>query len=83
MLRNDGIGGTPRLFRYGLFCSADPTPGRPPLPRRTPCGVVHPCDPFKRAITILERWDPRSAQRVRAVLRLSGLLDFGRALDDA
>jgi hypothetical protein len=39
-MRNDGIGGTPRLARYGSFRAADdsaaPTPGRPPLPKRTP-----------------------------------------------
>ncbi|MDG4765650.1 hypothetical protein O7632_16310 [Solwaraspora sp. WMMD406] len=40
MLRNDGIGGTPRLARYTSFGgrsrSSEPTPNRPPLPRRTP-----------------------------------------------
>jgi hypothetical protein len=42
-LRNDGIGGTPRLARYtsigtppGGKKDHDPTPNRPPLPRRTP-----------------------------------------------
>ncbi|ROO58467.1 hypothetical protein EDC02_0227 [Micromonospora sp. Llam0] len=38
-IRNDGIGGTPRLARYITFTAADdaaPTPGRPPLPKRTP-----------------------------------------------
>jgi uncharacterized protein YjiS (DUF1127 family) len=140
MLRNDGIGGTPRLFRYGSFCLDEgPTPGRPSLPRRTPgetdpdtdsrfqltgaravapapegsgrspelersirdanetarshipnrttgectpCGQAeHPCRPFKRAMTILDRWDPSSAKRIRTVLHLSGLTDG--ALDDA
>ncbi|WFE29992.1 hypothetical protein O7623_12730 [Solwaraspora sp. WMMD791] len=39
MIRNDGIGGTPRLARYtsiGTPRNVDPTPNRPPLPRRTP-----------------------------------------------
>ncbi|WJK40365.1 hypothetical protein O7608_28870 [Solwaraspora sp. WMMA2056] len=43
MLRNDGIGGTPRLTRYtsigtppGGKKDHDPTPNRPPLPRRNP-----------------------------------------------
>ncbi|ROO60904.1 hypothetical protein EDC02_2823 [Micromonospora sp. Llam0] len=39
MLRNDGIGGTPRLARYtsiGTPPHSEPTPNRPPLPRRTP-----------------------------------------------
>jgi hypothetical protein len=39
VLRNDGIGGTPRLARYtsiGTPPHSDPTPNRPPLPRRTP-----------------------------------------------
>ena len=39
MLRNDGIGGYPRQFRYLTDPAAiaeEPTPGRPPLPKRTP-----------------------------------------------
>ncbi|MFV2088375.1 hypothetical protein [Micromonospora sp. LOL_021] len=38
MLRNDGIGGTPRLARYTSIGTPhpEPTPNRPPLPRRTP-----------------------------------------------
>ncbi|MFV2017371.1 hypothetical protein [Micromonospora sp. LOL_023] len=35
MLRNDGIGGTPRLARY-VSIGTPPTPGRPALPKRTP-----------------------------------------------
>ncbi|MFY1650692.1 hypothetical protein ACN27J_07330 [Solwaraspora sp. WMMB762] len=38
-MRNDGIGGTPRLARYtsiGTPPHSEPTPNRPPLPRRTP-----------------------------------------------
>jgi hypothetical protein len=39
MIRNDGIGGTPRLARYtsiGTPRKVDPTPDRPPLPKRNP-----------------------------------------------
>lgn len=44
MPRNDGIGGTPRLARYvsiGTPPSGGATPGRPPLPQRTP-GETNP-----------------------------------------
>ncbi|WJK40203.1 hypothetical protein O7608_27940 [Solwaraspora sp. WMMA2056] len=129
-IRNDGIGGTPRLARYITFTAADdaaaPTPGRPPLPKRTPgetspgpgrvdgsarspelsraihdanstarthlpnrttgechrCGgIPGPCRPFSRAITILDRWDPPNARRIRAVLHLSGLMPAGYVHD--
>ncbi|MFY1699625.1 hypothetical protein [Solwaraspora sp. WMMA2101] len=144
MLRNDGIGGTPRLARYtsiGTPPHSDPTPNRPPLPRRTPgqtdvdrdarfrltaargvtaaptgaladaptaprspaaqraltraldalnvhlpsrlgecrrCDIASPCKPFLRALVIVQRWDPAKAQRVRAVLHLSGLWSPGQ-----
>lgn len=135
MPRNDGIGGTPRLARYtsiGTPRDVDPTPNRPPLPRRTPgqidpdrdwpfqlngaqprspaleaairqanetarthipnrttgechrCGgVVAPCRPSLRALAILDRWDPSSARRVRAVLHLSGLMPANHPHDNA
>ncbi|MFV2020035.1 hypothetical protein [Micromonospora sp. LOL_023] len=161
MLRNDGIGGEPRLARYRSFQhgpdntsseeSGDnlppgPTPGRPPLAKRTPgetnpdegwpfrlagargvtpapaeagdapgaarspelsraihdanstarthlpnrttgechrCGgVPGPCRPLLRAITILDRWEPGSARRIRAVLQLSGMMPAGYPHDD-
>ena len=152
MIRNDGIGGSPRLARYtsigtprdGARYDVDPTPNRPPLPKRNPgetdpdqdqrfqltgaratapapagarngptydgparspelsravhdanstarthipnrttgechrCGgIVAPCRPFLRAMAILDRWDPSSARRIRAVLQLSGLWPTG------
>lgn len=141
MPRNDGIGGTPRLARYtsiGTPRNVDPTPNRPPLPKRTPgqidpdrdwpfqlngaqprsatqprsaiqeaairqanetarghipnrttgecnrCGgVVAPCRPSLRALAILDRWDPSSARRIRAVLHLSGLMPAANPHDDA
>ena len=47
----------------------------------TPCGDAEtPCRPFKRAMAILDKWEPASARRVRAVLHLSGLSD--RVLED-
>lgn len=49
MLRNDGIGGTPRLARYtsigtppGGKKDHDPTPNRPPLPDSGRLPVDHP-----------------------------------------
>ncbi|WP_326553096.1 hypothetical protein [Micromonospora sp. NBC_01813] len=143
MPRNDGIGGTPRLARYtsiGTPPDSEPTPNRPPLPRRTPgqtdadqdrrfrvsaapgaaaptgahgdaaaaprspaaqraltraldslnvhlpsrlgdcrrCDIAAPCKPFLRALVIVQRWDPAKAQRVRAVLHLSGLWSPGQ-----
>ncbi|MDG4770462.1 hypothetical protein [Solwaraspora sp. WMMD792] len=40
-------------------------------------GVPGPCRPFRRAIAILDRWDPSNARRIRAVLHLSGLMPAG------
>ncbi|MFV2022079.1 hypothetical protein [Micromonospora sp. LOL_023] len=57
------------------------------LPNRTTgechqCGgVVSPCRPFSRALAILDRWDPSSARRVRAVFQLSGLMPAGHPHD--
>jgi len=45
-------------------------------------GVPGPCRPFLRAIAILDRWDPSSARRIRAVLHLSGLMPAGYPHDD-
>jgi|GEM_PF-3157111 len=74
MIRNDGIGGEPRLARYRSFqhdpndtSSAESTEATPP----------GPCRPFLRAIAILDRWDPSNARRIRAVLHLSGLMTAG------
>ncbi|WP_326554141.1 hypothetical protein [Micromonospora sp. NBC_01813] len=126
MLRNDGIGGEPRLARYRSFqhgpddtsseenvdnvppapAGAGDTPGaarspelsraihdanstaRTHLPNRTTgechrCGgVPGPCRPLLRAITILDRWEPGSARRIRAVLQLSGMMPAGYPHDD-
>ncbi|WP_326554220.1 hypothetical protein [Micromonospora sp. NBC_01813] len=46
MIRNDGIGGTPRLARYtsigtpAVSRQVEPTPNRPPLARRIPGEAV-------------------------------------------
>lgn len=115
MIKNDGIGGEPRLARYRSFRqvpndtssaeSAEAAPPVPPssekspvprspelsrtlhdanqtarthIPNRTTgecfrCAVVAPCDPFRRAMALLDRWEPATARRIRAVLRYSGL----------
>ncbi|MFY1699982.1 hypothetical protein [Solwaraspora sp. WMMA2101] len=41
------------------------------------CDVAAPCRPMLRSLVILDRWDPGKAQRVRAVLQLSGLMSDG------
>ena|GEM_PF-419265 len=48
------------------------------IPNRTTgecfrCAVVAPCAPFKRAMAILDRWEPVTARRIQAVLKYSGL----------
>ncbi|MDG4766003.1 hypothetical protein O7632_18125 [Solwaraspora sp. WMMD406] len=50
--------------------------GRDPRFRLTAAGAVAPapCRPLLRPLTILDRWDPGKARRMRAMLRLSGLL---------
>jgi hypothetical protein len=45
--------------------------------------VVAPCRPSLRALAILDRWDPSSARRIRAVLHLSGLMPTDHPHNDA
>lgn len=104
MLRNDGIGGTPRLARYTAIGvprgnrHAEPTPNRAALLKRNPgvavlhrardivtthlpsrlgecrvCGAAAMCEPFTKAMAVLDRWDPVRARRVRSVLEYAGL----------
>mgnify|MGYP000321382932 CR=1 FL=1 len=103
-MRNDGIGGTPRLARYTSIGTpprgrlTGPNPNRSPLARRSTtesvvlrardivtthlpsrvgecrvCGAAAMCEPFAKAIAVLDRWDPVRARRVRSVLEYAGL----------
>ncbi|MDG4766645.1 hypothetical protein O7632_21470 [Solwaraspora sp. WMMD406] len=46
------------------------------------CGARALCDPFTKALAVLDRWDPGKAHRVRAVLRYAGLWPDERLTDD-
>ncbi|MDG4764343.1 hypothetical protein O7632_09540 [Solwaraspora sp. WMMD406] len=110
MLRNDGIGGTPRLARYtSLGVAAAPGSTQrgnkinrsrldaailkrarkivtTHLPTRfgecRVCDSAAFCEPFNRAMAVLDRWEPAKARRIRAVLQYAGLWPVAGASDE-